>query len=195
MTERQTSQRGVEYLKRRLKVKPRVVTDACLWDIPHNTRPPETNLKIGRYKRLDATPDVGDPKSELTLDGEELEALLKFLEENIAPFRAGEKRWLSIGDGIESQQIEQLQGFFASPDKRQLLDLLVEHDVLPDDLVLGLQYRRRLRAIKAFETMLRDDLVEHEWQRWFEQNDWVLGSEFVRILEERSIDVENIGTI
>lgn len=40
--------------------------------------------------------------------------------------------------------------------------------------------------------MINSDLVESNWQKWFEINSWVLGSEFVRILEERSIDTKNI---
>jgi len=31
------------------------------------------------------------------------------------------------------------------------------------------------------------------WQRWFEDNDWVLGSDFVRVVDERPIDVGHIA--
>ncbi len=41
--------------------------------------------------------------------------------------------------------------------------------------------------------MLKKDLVENDWQKWFEDNTWVLGSEFVRVLDERHIDVQNIS--
>jgi hypothetical protein len=41
--------------------------------------------------------------------------------------------------------------------------------------------------------MLDDDLVEHKWQEWFQNNDWVLGSEFVRMLDEREIDTSHIS--
>jgi len=40
--------------------------------------------------------------------------------------------------------------------------------------------------------MLNNDLIEANWQKWFERNSWVLGSDFVRILDERSIDTKNI---
>lgn len=40
--------------------------------------------------------------------------------------------------------------------------------------------------------MLEQDLIEQKWQEWFKKNDWVLGSEFVRILDEREIDTANI---
>ena len=41
--------------------------------------------------------------------------------------------------------------------------------------------------------MLEEDLTESRWQKWFEENEWVLGTEFVRILDERPIDVGHIA--
>ena len=41
--------------------------------------------------------------------------------------------------------------------------------------------------------MLDQDLVESNWQRFFENNDWILGSDFVRMLDEREIDVDHIA--
>lgn len=39
---------------------------------------------------------------------------------------------------------------------------------------------------------MSDDLVEFDWQKWFQENDWVLGSEFVCMLDERRIDTNSI---
>jgi hypothetical protein len=64
---------------------------------------------------------------------------------------------------------------------------------LPDDLIAGLQSQARLKAVNEFEMMLNQNLLEKDWQSWFTNNDWVLGSEFVRILEERDIDTDNIA--
>lgn len=69
----------------------------------------------------------------------------------------------------------------------------MEHDLIPGDLLLSLRHIERVSAIKEFEVMLQEDMVEQESQRWFQQNSWVLGSEFVRILDERQIDTENIA--
>jgi len=41
--------------------------------------------------------------------------------------------------------------------------------------------------------MLDQNLVESNWQKWFENNSWILGSEFVRVLDERVIDTKNIS--
>ena len=51
---------------------------------------------------------------------------------------------------------------------------------------------KRIKAIEEFQTMLSNDLVESGWQNWFEKNSWILGSEFVRVLDERTIDPKNI---
>jgi hypothetical protein len=53
--------------------------------------------------------------------------------------------------------------------------------------------RRRSDAVAELESMLANDLVESTWQRFFEENDWILGSDFVRMLDEREIDVDHIA--
>ena len=60
-------------------------------------------------------------------------------------------------------------------------------------MIVGLQTQSRIKAVNEFEIMLNQNLVEKEWQAWFTKNDWVLGSEFVRILDEREIDTDNIA--
>jgi hypothetical protein len=53
---------------------------------------------------------------------------------------------------------------------------------------------RRL-AIEEFERLLGDDANEHQFQPWFQGNAWVLGSDCVRILDARKIDVRNIADL
>ena len=40
---------------------------------------------------------------------------------------------------------------------------------------------------------MKHDHVEDVWQKWFNNNPWVLGSEFVKVLGERDIDTDNIS--
>jgi len=63
---------------------------------------------------------------------------------------------------------------------------------LPDDLLIDLEHQKRISALKEFELMLSKNLLEDSWQKWFKENPWVLGTEFVKVLEEREIDTENI---
>jgi len=52
--------------------------------------------------------------------------------------------------------------------------------------------RRRL-AVEEFQCLLGTNANEHEFQPWFKANAWVLGSDCVRILDDRRIDVRNIA--
>jgi hypothetical protein len=194
MGERKISSRGVPYLTATLKRKARVVTQAAMWGIKHRSGKEETALKLGRYnfdggKKLESE----TPKSELTLDPEELEALLAFLRDNLDPFQTGARRWIALDETLGSEQVEQLRALFANPNKRKLVDFISENDILPADLLKSIDYNRRCRAVEELEAMLEQDLTEDPWQKWFEDNDWVLGTEFVRIIDERPIDVEHIA--
>ncbi len=180
-----------------LRDRPQVITRAVFWKIPHNTREDEVTLKVGRYKkpkdwREEESPESLTPKSELTFDGEEFVNLIKFLQENYEPFKEGVKAFIPLDRPFESSNAEQVRALFSLPDKQRLIDFVLSNDVIPEELEAGLLHAKRLKAIEEFESMLNDDLVESNWQRWFEKNNWVLGSEFIRILDERSIDTHNI---
>jgi len=79
------------------------------------------------------------------------------------------------------------------PNKAEVINFILDNNIISSELVLGLRHSQRLKAIKKFEEMLNQDLRENEWQKWFEANSWVLGSQFVRILDERTIDTKNIS--
>lgn len=191
-----TTEKGIEYLVGLLKDKPKTITRAIFWKIPGGkSKRKKICLKIGRYNKNVFAPEtleVEKPKSELTLDNEEFQNLLEFLWDNYKPFKLGIKRYIPIHEKFDQESIEHLKAIFANPDKQKVLDFIAENDILPDDLVVELQNQARRSAVQEFETMLAQDLDEHKWQRWFKRNDWVLGSEFVRILDEREIDSANI---
>ena len=191
-----TSKDGIDYLIGILKDKARTIARAILWKIPHRDSEGENiSLKIGRYNKNGFVPErleVENPRSELTLENEEFQNLLEFLGHNYEPFKEGFKKYIPIDGDFSQESIEDLKAFFDTPDKEKILDLIVRNKILSDDLVAGLQNRSRVRAVQEFEAMLGQDLVEQEWQKWFERNGWVFGTEFVRILDERRIDIENI---
>jgi len=196
MTTVNKSRSGIDYLTEVLKEKSRVISRAVLWKIPHDSDVEDICLKIGRYKKGiwdSETVEVGDPKSELTLDNEEFLALLVFLQANYEPFREGVREYVALDGNTNAEDVVKMQELFGNPDRRELLGIVSEHELIPEDLLLGLQHIRRLRAVQEFETALSEDLVEHDWQTWFTENSWVLGSEFVRVLDERAIDIKNIA--
>lgn len=182
-----------------LRNKPTVITRAVFWSIPHDSGKEDISLKIGRYKKSkeipgEETPENPQPKSELTLDDEEFKNLIDFLREHYEPFRQGVKAFIPLNKPFDESNATQIRKLFSLSDKRRLIEFILSNDVIPEDLEIGLQQARRVRAIKQFETMLKQDLNERDhWQDWFQRNSWVLGSEFVRVLDERRIDAHNIS--
>ena len=191
------TQSGIEYLFGLLKVKPRVVTRVAFWKIPHTTDKEDVCLKIGRYQKavgvIPESPESETPKSELTLDNEELNALLEFVSENYEPFKKGVRKYIPLDEGFDGKNIDHIKAIFGNPDKEQLLDLILTNEILPQDLLAGLEKRVQIEAVEEFGRMLSDDLVEQRWQEWFAKNQWVLGSDIVEILDEREIDTTSIA--
>jgi len=191
-----TTEKGIKYLVGLLKEKAKTITRTIFWKIPHeNSQQEDICLKIGRYNKNGFAPEtleVENPKSELTLDNEEFQRLLEFLTENYEPFKKGVKKYIPIDEKFDQKSTEHLKAIFDNPDKQKILDFIIKNNILPDGLIVGLQNQTRINAVQKFETMLGQNLVEQKWQEWFKRNDWILGSEFVRILDEREIDTANI---
>lgn len=178
--------------------KPRVITRAVFWKIPHHTEREDVRLKLGRYKKpadfdLEEEPETLEPKSELTLDHEEFQALIDFLQHSYEPFKQGVKAFIPLDRPFDSENAKQIRALFSLPDKKNLVQFILHNGIIPSDLAAGLRQAQRARAVREFETMLDKELLEGEWQKWFQANNWVLGSQFVRILDERYIDTANIS--
>ncbi len=191
------SQGGIEYIYGLLKEKATVVTRVIFWRVPHATRKEDISLKLGRYNKSDdkyipETLECVDPKSELTLDNEELQLLLGFISENYEPFKDGIKTYIPINEKFDQTSVEHLRGIFNNPDKKKVLEFIEKNNILSKDLLASIQNQTRFEAVKEFKTMLEEDLVEQKWQEWLSKNDWVLGTDCVRILDEREIDTANI---
>lgn len=189
------TEKGIEYLFGLLKEKAKTVTRVAFWKIPHKNTQEDICLKIGRYNKNGFAPETLEninPKSELTLDNEEFQKLLEFLSDNYEPFKKGVKKYIPLNEKFDQKSIEHLKAIFDNPDKQKVLDFIAENNILPNDLIAGLQNQTRISAVNEFETMLGQNLVEQKWQKWLKRNDWVLGSEFVRILDEREVDTANI---
>ena len=200
MSEIKTSKDGINYLMSVLTDRPMTITKVALWKIPHTNRPDEVSLKVGRYKKKKGIFNLTveeleslEPKSELTLTDEEFKALVVFLQTNFEPFKEGFKKYVPLDENFNQANIDHLKAFFENPEKQELLDFIIGHDIIPNDLFVAFQQLTKVRAIEDYESMLDEDLTEHKWQKWFNINSWVLGTEFVKILDEREIDTANIS--
>lgn len=96
-------------------------------------------------------------------------------------------------DELDENEADQFSAELSDGDKERLAVFIRDNGLLPDHLLQALEIARRERSIDDLATMLEEDLTESPWQKWFENNDWVLGTEFVRILDEKSIDVDHIA--
>lgn len=182
-------------------MKKTVITRAFFLKIPHHHKNiKDVKLKIGRYKKPKSGWDPEeleslDPKSELTLDDEEFQALVKLLQENYEPFKHGFKDFIPIDEPYDAEMAGKIKTLFNNPEQSKIIDFISEHKLISTELELALQYASRVQAIQKFETMLSENHVEKNWQDWFIENSWVFGSEFVRILDERIIDTKNIADL
>jgi hypothetical protein len=96
-------------------------------------------------------------------------------------------------EDLDPDEVAGLGTLISDPDKRSLVDFINENQLLSDDLVKSFDFAKRSRAVTDFEQMLAKNLTEAPWQDWFKENNWVLGTEFVRVLDARPIDVEHIA--
>jgi hypothetical protein len=181
-----------------IRNRPRVLTRVIFWKIPHNNSEDEIHLKIGRYNKPknwaeSETLELDSPKSELTLDGEEFQNLVDFISGNYEPFKEGTKAFLPLENPFDLQNAQQIKQLLSIPDKKGMLQFLLNNEVIPEDLEIGLTQARKLKAIDEFQYLLESDFTENKWQSWFEKNSWVLGSDFVKVLDERVIETLNIS--
>jgi hypothetical protein len=189
------SKGGVDYLMAVLKRGPRRISRALLWKIPHQSGKEDISLKVGRYQADPSgreSPEVEGPKSELTLDDAEFKNLVQFLAENYEPFRQGIKQYIPI-ETSDERLIVAVRRFLKDKDAQSVVELIHEHNLLPEELMIALNLRARLAAIVELESMIGSGLLEHSWQNWFKANDWVLGTDFVEVLDDRVIDTRNIA--
>lgn len=93
-----TSSKGIDYIRGVLMQKKTVSTQATFWKIPHDTGPGKISLRVGRYKRAAGqdVPAQTNPKSQLTLEGNELDALIDFIADNYKPLREGARRYMVL---------------------------------------------------------------------------------------------------
>ena len=189
--------RGHRRISAILADKPRTITRAEFLDIlPARSSRKNICFKIGKYNKSDGfaveTLELENPKSQVCLDREEFQSLLEFLQTNYEPFRQGFNSFIPLDRKFGQENIDALMAIVDSPAKKDFLHFVANNEILADELTPTLQSRTRIKAAKEFESMLSKDLDEHAWQKWFKRNDWVLGSEFVRVLDERAIDTANI---
>ena len=187
-----TSQKGVDYAEPCvLKSKKTVHSKALLMKIPHD-HPDENDisLKIGRYKNPFGQIETEKPRSELTLDNDELNSLIEYISENYSPITLGQGEYINVTGraGVLVQQFKRLVEV-----REDTAKLLIDNNILTDKVYIAASIIKKSEAIQSFQLALAESHPEHYWQEWFENNKWMLGSDFAHIIDERVIDSDNIA--
>lgn len=192
MSEIKTSQNGVDYASPcTLKTKMRVYSQAMLMKIPHeHADTQDISLKLGRYTLPFGQAEANTPKSELTLDNEELNALIRYISDNYTPVTMGEGEYINVS-GSRAELIRNFKELVEG--QSDTANLLIENGILSENVFLAATSIKKRDALSEFESKLQEELPEKYWQDWFTANKWVLGSDFAQIIDERDIDTENIA--
>ncbi len=192
MSKIKTSQKGIDYAEPTiLKTKKTVYSQALLMKIPHiHSDKTDISLKIGRYSLPFGNIETLKPKSELTLDNDELNSLIAYISDNYTPVNLGSGKYICVSEDTE----ELISKFKELADKNSdTANLLIENGILSDNVFVVATSIKKKDALIDFEEKLEEDLAESYWQNWFATNKWVLGSDFAQIIDERKIDTENIA--
>lgn len=202
LVEVRTSKKGVDYLPPNefevLKNGKTVITKLFLSKITHNSADTlHFTLKIGRYIKPknffeDEELESLTPKSEITLNKEEFDNFIAYLQNNLAGFQEGCKNFIPVNKDNAENSIELIKKFFVA-DKTDILELIIKNNILPDDLIYSLKLKKMKLAIDEFENELEHDKDEDFWQKFFQKNRWILGTDFISILDKRRINEGNIA--
>lgn len=154
------------------------------------------SLKIGRYKKSKifgkytkmGTPETINPKSELTLTNIELENLVEYINKHYYPLQNNETKYLALDDETMATLVKE------KPENvSKLVKVALTNDIDLSDINKLIEISDRKKAINEFCENYNNDVEEKVWQKWFQENNWVFGSDFVRVSEDRRIDIKNIA--
>ena len=189
---------GSLYARADLRRTTRTATMAFLFTESSAPDGHRLTLKLGTFNIKGSRADIhspadDNPRSVVILRAPEFEKLLDFLEEKVRPLKSGAKKFVVVESDDQADAIRRLKVILNRSSTAKILELIDQHGLLPQEVLTAVVHRDRLQAIKTFEEMLERDALEREWQAWFEQNEWVLGSDFITVLDERDIDTSNIA--
>lgn len=188
-----TSYNGIPYVTERLSTRKRVYTQARLQKIEHNDkRKIDIQLKLGRYNILDGV-ETENPKSELTLTNEEFLQLIDFIQIHYKPLELGVEKFIAVED-VNSVELLKKFNTIVKNDA-DIAQQLLDSGLLSENTSCIIETARKKQAIENFASAIDGDDKEKYWQDWFSKNKWVLGSEYIKILDERKIDTENIADL
>lgn len=186
-----TSDSGQEYVEaRELSSGPRSSCRAIFFRNTHKTTGEKiVSLKIARLNTKGGTLQAKSDKT-ITLTSSELDRLIAYIQEYYTPLNIGMTEFIAA-DEDAAKLFAKVRELGISDD--EVVDKLHESGILTENLSVAITAASRNYAIQDFEDAIDQHYAESYWQNWFEGNKWILGSEFLNILPERDIDVDDIA--
>lgn len=186
-----TSENGQEY------VEPCILKDglrsscrAVFFRNEHKTTGEKiVSLKIARgNKRGDVFST--NPEKTITLSSSELDRLIGYIQEYYKPLNIGMTEFIEADKDVAKLlgKVRELD----IPDEEVVVKLF-ESGILTENLSVAITAAERSNAVAEFERAIDENQLEAFWQNWFNKNKWVLGSDYINILPERDIDVNDIA--
>lgn len=147
------------------------------------------SLKIARTIKSNGT-FKEKPEKTITLTADELDNLISYIQEYYTPLNMGMTEFIAA-DEDAARLFSKVRELGISDE--EVVDKLFESGILTDNLSVAITAASRNYAIREFANAIDRHCDEAYWQEWFTRNKWVLGSEFLNILPERDIDVDDIA--
>ena len=192
MNEIKQSEKGILHTQsKRLSTKKGVYADAWIYGIPHSDVI-DVSLKLGRYiypKQLATT----QPKSELTLTNSELDLLIEYIAEYYKPLSLNTRKFFSYDEDDKDVGKLLLKFKNIAENNKEIAKALLENELFTEDIQTIISAIKKNKALQEFENEIDSDNDEAFWQKWFDKNKWILGSEYLKIIEERKIDTNHIA--
>lgn len=182
---------GQEYVEPcELKQGPRSSTRAMFFRNNHKTTGENIiSLKIARLCKKDGLLVKKEEKS-ITLSSSELDKLIDYIQEYYTPLNIGMREFISV-DEDAVKLFAKVRGLGITDE--EVVDKLYASGILTENLGVAIIAAERSHAIAEYEQAIGKEYVESFWQAWFSKNKWILGSEYLNILPERDIDVDDIA--
>jgi hypothetical protein len=133
----------------------------------------------------------GTEEEKITLSSFSLEKIQEFLNLlQSLDLKNSSKEKIKFGNKIDIADIKQI---FTNKNSKEIVKVILDSDIDKTTILNALEIKKRQEAIREFESLLiKDSILEARWQKWFKENDWVFNTDFVEILEKRTIDTSNI---
>jgi hypothetical protein len=186
-----TNSSGQEYVEaKELKSGARSSCRAVFFRNTHKTTGEQiVSLKIARYGKSGGQYKLKEDKA-ITLSSEELDSLIEYIQEYYTPLNIGMTEFIAA-DEDAAKLFSKVRDLGISDE--EVVIKLSESGILTENLVVAITAAKRNDAVREFEEAIDTQPQESFWQEWFNKNKWVLGSEYLNILPERDIDVNDIA--